>query len=152
AQPACRPIQYGYDLVGRLVGRGSADPDTVYTIYTYAADDRLIGLTYQYGLDNDPVVLAAPGVRFAWDPWFPRLAALTDGLGTTRYTLSRGGKPGDAPWRGHRTDGFSPWRGPDGLIGNRLPLSRRHRSGMSAPHGAPGACRALGGKDADRRR
>lgn len=50
------------------------------TAYSYAHDDRVIGLTYTGAVNPTPNVL------FAWDPHFPRLTQMTDGLGVTNYS------------------------------------------------------------------
>ena len=48
--------------------------------YTYAKDDLLTGVTYTGAVN------ATPNVSFTYDPFFPRLASMTDGTGTTPYT------------------------------------------------------------------
>lgn len=50
--------------------------------YTYALDDRITGITYT------ATVNPTPNVTFTWDPRFPRLASMTDGLGTTNYSYT----------------------------------------------------------------
>jgi YD repeat-containing protein len=47
--------------------------------YAYASDNRLSGITYT-GAVNPP-----PNVGFTYDPYFPRLASMTDGTGTRQY-------------------------------------------------------------------
>jgi len=49
-------------------------------VKTYAKDDRLPGITYTS-------VNPTPNVSFTYDPYFPRLTAMTDGTGTRQYTL-----------------------------------------------------------------
>lgn len=48
--------------------------------YTYANDDRLTGVAYTGAVNPTPNVI------FAWDPYFPRLVSMTDGIGTRNYT------------------------------------------------------------------
>jgi len=45
----------------------------------YARDDRLTGVTYTNAANP------TPNVSFTWDPYFPRLTAMTDGTGTRQY-------------------------------------------------------------------
>jgi RHS repeat-associated protein len=48
--------------------------------YSYNLDDSLAGITYANAAH------ATPTVTFAYDPYFQRLASMTDGSGTTNYT------------------------------------------------------------------
>ena len=50
--------------------------------FSYANDDRLTGIAYTN------TVNPTPNVTFTWDPYFPRLASMTDGLGTTNYSYT----------------------------------------------------------------
>jgi YD repeat-containing protein len=61
---------------------------TGYKTYTYAKDDRPLGLAYT------AVVNPTPNVSFAYDPYFPRLVSMTDGTGTTQYAYVPVGSPG----------------------------------------------------------
>jgi YD repeat-containing protein len=90
---------WAYDVQGRLVLKTWPDDSTTaYTYetatsrlksvedalgqtkqFTYALDDRLAGIAY---LD---AVNPTPDVAFAYDPYLPRLASMTDGAGTTAY-------------------------------------------------------------------
>ena len=47
--------------------------------YAYAKDDRLTGITYTGAVNP------TPNVSFTYDPYFPRLASMTDGTGTRQY-------------------------------------------------------------------
>jgi RHS repeat-associated protein len=48
--------------------------------YTYTQDDRVSALSY-YSAVNP-----TPNVTFTYDPYFPRVSAMTDGTGTTQYS------------------------------------------------------------------
>ena len=48
--------------------------------YSYNLDDSLSGIAYTHA------VHATPNVSFTYDPYFQRLASMTDGSGTTNYT------------------------------------------------------------------
>jgi YD repeat-containing protein len=48
--------------------------------YAYAADDRVSGISYLHPVNP------TPNVGFAWDTYFPRLTAMSDGAGTTQYS------------------------------------------------------------------
>jgi YD repeat-containing protein len=48
--------------------------------YRYAPDNRLAGISYANELNP------TPSVSFVYDPYFPRLTAMTDGTGTTSYS------------------------------------------------------------------
>jgi RHS repeat-associated protein len=47
--------------------------------YTYALDDRIIGVDYQNAANP------TPSVQFKYDPIFPLITSMTDGAGTTYY-------------------------------------------------------------------
>jgi YD repeat-containing protein len=47
--------------------------------YTYALDDRIIGIDYQNAINP------TPSVRFKYDSFFPLITSMTDGAGTTNY-------------------------------------------------------------------
>jgi YD repeat-containing protein len=70
-------IVYGYDDSGRL--NSVRDALGQIKSYSYTTDDRLAGIGYSYVLNP------TPSVAFAYDPSFPRLAAMADGTGTTNY-------------------------------------------------------------------
>jgi len=48
--------------------------------YVYAKDDRPLSISYSNAANP------TPNVGFTWDPYFPRLASMTDGTGTRQYT------------------------------------------------------------------
>lgn len=50
--------------------------------FSYAADDRMIGISYLNAVNP------TPSVSFAYDPYFVRLVSMTDGTGTTQYTYN----------------------------------------------------------------
>jgi YD repeat-containing protein len=92
--------QQSYNLQGRLTLKQYPDTSTVaYTYetttsrlksvtdalsqvktYAYARDDRLTAITYTGAVNP------TPNVSFTYDPYFPRLTAMTDGTGTRQYT------------------------------------------------------------------
>jgi RHS repeat-associated protein len=49
---------------------------------TYAGDDRLVGITYLSAVNP------TPNVGFSYDPYFPILASMTDGNGTTQFSYA----------------------------------------------------------------
>ena len=76
--------------------------------YSYAKDDRLLGVAYTGAVNP------TPNVGFAWDPYFPRLASRTDGAGTTQFTYVPGGLAGR----------------PAGAAGIRPVRQQRHHLGL----------------------
>jgi RHS repeat-associated protein len=56
--------------------------------YSYTVDDRIAGIGYQNAVNP------TPAVRFTYDPYFSRLAAMQDGSGTTAYSYVPIGAPG----------------------------------------------------------
>jgi YD repeat-containing protein len=98
--PNSNVTQFTYDVEGRLTQKTYADLSAITNTYeattsrlkstldalgqtkqyAYAEDDRPTGITY---LD---AVNPTPNVTFAYDPYFPRIASMTDGSGTTQYT------------------------------------------------------------------
>ena len=48
--------------------------------YAYAEDDALTGITYENAVN------ATPNVSFNYDPYFKRVASMTDGTGATQYS------------------------------------------------------------------
>ncbi|MFA6701023.1 MAG: hypothetical protein WCS28_12745, partial [Thiomicrospira sp.] len=56
--------------------------------YTYAKDDRRKALTYSNAINP------TPNVGFSYDSWFPRVASMTDGTGTTQYQYQAIGQLG----------------------------------------------------------
>ena len=106
--PRTNVMSWTYDIQGRLTGKQYPDTSTVtYTYelttsrlksvtdalsqvktYTYAKDDRPLGLAYTASVHT------TPNVSFAYDPYFPRLVSMTDGTGTTNYAYVPVGTPG----------------------------------------------------------
>jgi RHS repeat-associated protein len=106
--PRTNVTQWAYDVQGRLSLKQYPDTSTVaYTYetttsrlksvtdalsqvktYGYARDDRLTAITYTGAVN------LTPNVSFTYDPWFPRLAAMTDGTGTRQYAYVPVGSPG----------------------------------------------------------
>ncbi len=98
--PKSNVTTWNYDVEGRLTPKTYADNSTV--TYTYEnTTSRLksildaLGQTkqFRYAEDNRPVGISyvnavnpTPNVSFAYDPYFPRVTAMTDGNGTTQYT------------------------------------------------------------------
>jgi RHS repeat-associated protein len=56
--------------------------------YTYAHDNRILDITYTGAINS------TPSAAFTWDPYFPRLNSMTDGLGTTSYSYTPIGSNG----------------------------------------------------------
>ncbi len=56
--------------------------------YAYTLDNRLAGITYSNAVNP------TPSVSFAYDPYFARLASMTDGTGTTVFAYQAPGTPG----------------------------------------------------------
>jgi RHS repeat-associated protein len=75
-----------YDAAGRRIAR--ADALGQRRILSYGLDDRLTGITYENA------VQPTEGVRFVWEAHYPRLAALSDGTGTTQYSYKPAGAAG----------------------------------------------------------
>lgn len=83
-------ISYQYEnTTSRL--RLRVDEKSQVTAYTYDRDDAISGISYA----NEAV--ATPPVAFTYDQDYPRLAAMTDGTGTTLYgylPITGGSAPG----------------------------------------------------------
>jgi RHS repeat-associated protein len=77
---------FTYDVAGRLAT--STDPKNQVTHYLYFADDSLNSTTYTNA------VVATPGVSYAYDAFYPRLATMTDGIGVTAYAYKAPGQLG----------------------------------------------------------
>jgi RHS repeat-associated protein len=106
--PKNNVTSWSYDVQGRLIDKQY--PDTSGVTYTYEnTTSRLKSVTdalgqvktYSYAKDDLPTgitytgaVNPTPNVSFTYDPWFPRLASMTDGTGTTQYTYVPVGSPG----------------------------------------------------------
>jgi RHS repeat-associated protein len=99
---------WAYDIEGRPTSKSYADNSLVtYTYetttsrlksqtdalnqtkqYAYAADNRLLGISYLNAVNP------TAGVTFTYDPWFPRITTMTDGTGTTQYSYIPVGSAG----------------------------------------------------------
>jgi RHS repeat-associated protein len=77
---------YTYDATGRL--QTVTDPKDQVTTHTYAADDSLLSTTYTNAQ------IPTPGVTYTYDPVYPRVATMVDGIGTTTYTYKAPGQLG----------------------------------------------------------
>jgi RHS repeat-associated protein len=77
---------YEFDTAGRQTAR--ADALGQRRLLAYGLDDRLTGISYAN------TVQPTSGVGLTWDAHYPRLTALTDGTGTTRYTYKPAGAAG----------------------------------------------------------
>lgn len=106
--PKNNVTQWAYDIEGRLISKTYPDNSAVaYTYetttsrlksvldalnqtkqYAYAEDDRLTGIIYLNAVN------LTPNVTFAYDPYFPRMTAMTDGTGTTQFTYVPAGSLG----------------------------------------------------------
>lgn len=98
--PDNNTTRWAYDVEGRLTQKTYPDSSTItYTYenttsrlhailgalnqtrqYSYTPDNRLAGITYLNAVNP------TQSVSFAYDPYFPRLTAMTDGTGTTSYS------------------------------------------------------------------
>ncbi|WP_026603574.1 RHS repeat-associated core domain-containing protein [Methylomonas sp. 11b] len=56
--------------------------------FIYAKDDKPTALTYSNAVNT------TPNVSFSYDPWFPRVASMTDGTGATQYQYQAIGQLG----------------------------------------------------------
>jgi YD repeat-containing protein len=72
---------YAYETTNSRLHSITDALDQVKT-FTYAHDDRLTGIAYTN------TVNLTPNVTFIWDPYFPRLSSMLDGLGTTNYSYT----------------------------------------------------------------
>jgi RHS repeat-associated protein len=70
---------YFYDgAASRLLA--AVDPLGQLKRYSYALDDRLTGISYEGEINP------TPNVTLAYDAYYPRVASMTDGTGTTSYS------------------------------------------------------------------
>ncbi len=56
--------------------------------FSYTADDRLAGITYTNAVNP------TASVSYTYDPYWPRMASMTDGTGTTTYSYQAPGSAG----------------------------------------------------------
>jgi RHS repeat-associated protein len=97
--PLGRLTQWVRDLEGRVTSK--VYPDGTREVFTYDSSGRLESTSdakgqtkhYTYALDGRPLSIAyggaqvpTPSVRFAYDPYFPRVVERVDGAGTTDFT------------------------------------------------------------------
>ena len=78
--------RFSYDTAGRFVRETDASGQV--RQFAYARDNRLVGVGY----DNEANPTAPVG--FAWDPWFPRVTDMVDGIGSTHYSYYPTGSMG----------------------------------------------------------
>ncbi|HVS54524.1 MAG TPA: RHS repeat-associated core domain-containing protein [Opitutaceae bacterium] len=72
---------YAYDEIdGRLMSFTDASGQV--TNYTYNSDGTVAGISYSNA------TVTTPSVSFSYDTYYPRIASMTDGLGTTTYTYN----------------------------------------------------------------
>lgn len=77
---------YTYDLIGRL--KTVTDPKDQVTTHTYALDDALLSRVYTNAQ------IATPSVSYTYEPDYPRVATMVDGIGTTTYGYKAAGTLG----------------------------------------------------------
>ena len=74
---------YAYDASGRL--KTVTDPKDQVTTHTYATDDSLLTTVYTNA------TIPTPGVTYTYDPVYPRVSTMVDGIGTTTYAYKAPG-------------------------------------------------------------
>jgi RHS repeat-associated protein len=77
---------YEYDSAGRQVKRTDALGQE--RLLSWGRDDHITGIHWRHPRAR------APEVRFTWDAAYPRIAAMADGTGETRYRYLPVGRPG----------------------------------------------------------
>jgi len=77
---------YTYDLIGRL--KTVTDPKDQVTTHTYGLDDALLSTVYTNAQ------IATPSVTYTYEPDYPRVATMVDGIGTTTYGYKAAGTLG----------------------------------------------------------
>lgn len=75
-----------YDNSSRLASRTDALGQT--TVYGYDRADLLVGVQYQHAVN--PTAAAS----YAYDPYYPRMVSMSDGLGSTSFNYGAVGQPG----------------------------------------------------------
>ena len=75
-----------YDSAGRQARRTDALGQT--RLISYGKDNAVSRIRYPNALNP------TPEIRFEWDAAYPRLKAIIDGTGTTRYRYGATGEPG----------------------------------------------------------
>ena len=79
-------IQIAYDTAGRVASVTDALGQV--RQYGYVKDDRLLSVAYANAVNP------TPSVTYSWDAFFPRLASMIDGIGTTTYAYHATGTLG----------------------------------------------------------
>ncbi len=79
-------VVYGYDDSGRL--KSIRDALGQIKQYAYTIDNRISSINYSYA--SNPT----PSVAFTYDPYFPRVAAMSDGVGATSWSYAPVGSLG----------------------------------------------------------
>ena len=74
---------YTYDASGRL--KTVTDPKNQVTTHTYATDNSLLTTVYTNA------TIPTPGVTYTYDPVYPRVLTMVDGIGTTTYAYKAPG-------------------------------------------------------------
>lgn len=74
---------YTYDATGRL--KTVTDPKNQVTTHTYATDDSLLTTVYTNA------TVPTPGVTYTYDPVYPRVLTMVDGIGITNYAYKAPG-------------------------------------------------------------
>ena len=64
------------------------DPKGQYTIYGYNVDNSVASVKYASDASGTALSPPTPGVTYAYDPAYPRLLTMQDGIGTTTYTYN----------------------------------------------------------------
>lgn len=77
--PNTTTVTYTYETTTSRL-KSVTDAASQVKTYSYARDDRLLGIAYTGAVNP------TPDVGFTWDPYFPRLASRPDGAGTTQFT------------------------------------------------------------------
>jgi RHS repeat-associated protein len=75
-----RTVTYDYDQAGRL--RSITDPLNQKKTVTYNADNSVASVTYTNAVNP------TPNVSFVYDPFFPRMTSMNDGIGATSWTYA----------------------------------------------------------------
>ena len=106
--PKGNATQWHHDLQGRVTQKEFADGTKILSSYR-AARGLLSSVTdpkgqvksFSYGKDNSLLgvsysnaQVATPPVSWQWDAAYPRIAAMQDGIGETRYSYGAAGEPG----------------------------------------------------------
>ena len=107
-EPNGNVTSWSIDVQNRVTGKQYADGSAISNAYE-ATTSRLHAVTdalkqvkqYSYNLDNTLAAIAyanavnpTPNVSFSYDPYYQRIAAMTDGTGTTSYSYGGLGAPG----------------------------------------------------------